>query len=165
MGGGKQFLRMVLLKARGVAIFTSHEWYKKIRNVQKCDQGRYIILDVIINNDIITLVALYAPNEDNITFFHNIAHLLKERSEHKILIGDYNLTLNVELDRCNTYCNNNKAKEEVENMMNQYHLRDVWRIHYQDKKEFSWIKSNSKPKKASRIDFALISAGLDQKVE
>ena len=33
------------------------------------------------------------------------------------------------------------------------------------KKEFSWIKKNSFPIKASRIDFALISKGLDQKIE
>ena len=90
--------------------------------------------------------------------------MLKNRSEHKILIGDYNLTLNVELDRLNTYCNNNKARDKLIDLMDEFLLRDTWRIQNENKKEFSWIKGGNE-KKASRIDFALVSAGLDQSVK
>ena len=95
----------------------------------------------------------------------NLSHQLKERSENKIIIGDFNLTLNIELDRENTYCNNNKAKEEVENIIDEFCLEDTWRVRNGDKREYSWIKKHAFPHKASRIDFALISKGLDQKVE
>ena len=74
------------------------------------------------------------------------------------------MTLNVELDRKNTFSNNNKSRDIVEDMMDMYNLKDVWRTYYPEKKEFSWFKIGQETK-ASRIDFALVSAGMDQKVE
>ena len=43
--------------------------------------------------------------------------------------------------------------------MEQYSLKDVWRDRYPESKEYSWIKRNVNLEKASRIDFALVSAG------
>ena len=83
--------------------------------------------------------------------------MLRERSEHKILIGDFNLTLDVDLDRYNTYCNNNRSKEELENLIEQFQLIDVWRSRNPDKREYSWMKNTMAESKASRIDFALAS--------
>ena len=47
--------------------------------------------------------------------------------------------------------------------MSEFSLNDVWRIRNEDKLEFSWIKKTVRvqERKASRIDFALVSAGLD----
>ena len=73
------------------------------------------------------------------------------------------LTINNELDRKNTYCNNNSARDELENIMEEFYLKDVWRSQYPQEKEFSWLKIGREVK-ASRIDFALVSAGLDQYV-
>ena len=72
--------------------------------------------------------------------------------------------MNVELDRKNTYSNNNKAKEEILDLCEEYCMKDIWRIHYGDKREYSWIKSGNL-NKASRIDYALVSGGLDHKVK
>ena len=92
----------------------------------------------------------------------NLTELLKSRQEHKIIIGDFNLTLDVDMDRLNTYCNNNNAKEEVINMMDQFYLKDVWRVRNLEKREYSWTKKSQGERKASRIDNTLISGGLDQ---
>ena len=67
------------------------------------------------------------------------------------------------MDRLNTYHNNNGARDRVENMMNHLNLKDVWRQQNPERKEFSWRKKGSL-NIASRIDFALVSAGLDQEV-
>ena len=85
----------------------------------------------------------------------------------KVLIGDFNLVLDVEMDRKNTYCNNNKAMEEVKNLMDQYNLYDIWRLRYGEKREYSWTKvgNRGEDRKASQIDLALVSAGLDQSVK
>ena len=164
--GGSAIYAHGTSSSRGIAVFMSKQMYKKVGNIYKCNMGRVIIFDLKEDETLITIVAIYAPNEDNPTFFQGIGKILKERSEHKIIVGDYNLVLDVQLDRENTYCNNNRAKEEVENLMDEYYLKDIWRIHNDDKKEFSWIKLNrGKELKASRIDFALVSAGLDQKVK
>ena len=112
-----------------------------------------------------TICAVCAPNVDSPAFFEDIEERLKERCEHKIIIGDFNLALDVEMDRLNTYCNNNKARDKVLDMCEHYHMVDIWRVRNQDCREYSWIKKGSYPKKASRIDFVLVSNGLDQKVE
>ena len=163
--GGKAIFSHGTSAARGIAIFVKKALYSSISNIFTDQEGRLIVFDIEVNEQKICLVAIYAPNEDKPMFFDNIEKLLEERCEHKVIIGDFNLTLDVNLDRENTYNNNNKAKQKVEELLDKYCLRDVWRLQYGEKKEFSWIKKGSYPIKASRIDFALVSAGLDQKVE
>ena len=99
-------------------------------------------------------------------FFRKIHDILKDRGENRIIIGDFNLTLDIEIDRLNTYNNNTKSLNEVESMMDHFCLIDIWRARHGEKREYSWIKSSrGEETKASRIDLALISGGLDQKVE
>ena len=69
------------------------------------------------------------------------------------------------MDRLNTYHNNNRAKEEVCNIIDQFSLLEIWRTRNPDKREYSCKKSGSFPNKASRIDFALVSKGLDQYID
>ena len=163
--GGEAIFSHGTNMARGVAVLTSKEIFQNINNIYLDASGRCIILDLNLNRHAITIAAIYAPNEDNPKFFENIEQVIKNRHEHKIIIGDFNLTLDVNLDRENTYCNNNRAKEKVEEIMDHYSLRDVWRIHNGERREFSWIKKGSFPVKASRIDMALVSGGLDQMIK
>ena len=148
-----------------MAVFVKKELYSLISNVYRDLEGRVIIFDIIENDVKISIAVIYAPNQDNPEFFRDIRDILKTRSEHKVIVGDFNLTLDVDLDRENTYCNNENARKSVEDMMEEFSLSDVWRIQHGDKREFSWRKKKSRPLKASRIDFSLVSAGIDQKVE
>ena len=165
--GGKAIYAHGTSASKGVAIFTSKGIYKKCVNTIKDIQGRYIIFDLVEDEHIATFVAIYAPNQDDPQFYIEIAKELRNRQEHKIIVGDFNLTLDVELDRLNTYCNNNKARDEVLGMMEEFNLKDIWRVRNPEKREYSWIKNTQRSveRKASRIDFVLISSGLDQKVE
>ena len=138
--GGKAIYAHGTTAARGIAIFATREIYQKISNIYKDEDGRVIILDITDNKQQITVAAIYAPNQDSPNFFQNLKKNLKERSEHKVIIGDYNLTLNVEMDRLNTYNNNNKAKEEVENMMEEFCLKDVWRNQNEHTRQYSLDK-------------------------
>ena len=163
---GKAFFSHGTSSARGIAIFVSNNFKSKVKtkNVYKDGEGRILIVDICDNDEDITLVALYAPNQDSPSFFDVLRNVLKERHVHKIIVGDFNLTLDVEMDRENTYHNNNKARDLVLDIMDEYCLHDSWRVQNGDKREFSWIKRGSYPVKASRIDFALVSGGLDQKI-
>ena len=163
--GGKAIFSHGTSAARGIAVFMSKERFERTKNIILSEDGRTIIFDIEENGQTITIAAIYAPNLDSPQYFVHLGKIMQERSEHKIIIGDFNLTLNTELDRENTYCNNNNATEEVKVLMEQYCLEDVWRLQNEDKREFSWIKSGSYPIKASRLDFALVSKGLDQKVQ
>ena len=111
--------------------------------------------------------AIYAPNKDQPEFFSTIAQKLRNRGDLKIIIGDFNVVLDVEKDRLNTYNNNEKSREEILNLMDEFTLREIWRERNPETRQFSWRKYNREKNvdKASRIDYALVSAGLDQKVE
>ena len=162
--GGKALFSHGSSAARGVAVFMTKIMYDKIQKVHIEQDGRLIIFDLEEGDQMITVTVVYAPNEDSPEFFKHVQKLLMERHEHKIIIGDFNLTLDVDKDRLNTYHNNNKAMEEVENLMDQYYLYDLWRTRNPEKREYSWRKGGSL-NKASRIDLALVSAGLDQYAE
>ena len=162
--GGKAIFSHGTTAARGIAVFTSKELYSSFKNITIDTQGRTIIWDMTQNDQHVTIAAIYAPNEDQPQYFTDIRNTLRNRNENKIIIGDFNMTLNNDLDRLNTYCNNNKAKEEVLDIMDEFCLNDTWRTQYPNQKEYSWFKGNSHLQKASRIDYALVSAGLDQRV-
>ena len=163
--GGKIIFSHGSTSARGIAILTTKALYQSMSNVYKSVDGRVIILDISECGYIVSIVAIYAPNEDKPAFFQEIAAEIRVRSEHKIIVGDFNLVLDVEMDRENTYQNNNRAMEEVTSIMEEFSLKDIWRIQNIDKREFSWRKPRTYPVKASRIDFALVSSGLDQQVK
>ena len=150
--------------ARGTAVLFSKKIEHMVKNIQKANDGRYVIFDIHHPEQVLTICAIYAPNKDTPQYFQEIGKILRDRQEHKVLIGDFNLVLDVEMDRLNTYCNNNKAKEEVENLMDEFQLKDIWRVHYPNRKEYSWTNKSMAQRKSSRIDFSLVSAGLDQKV-
>ena len=163
--GGKIIFSHGTTAARGVAVLVAKDFYQYITNITTDDEGRIIIFDIKQDDVNITVAAIYAPNCDNPNFFKTLSVLLAERHEHKLIIGDFNLVMDVELDRENTYNNNNKARDEVENLCDQYCLKDLWRVWNEQRREFSWFKKGSYPMKASRIDFALVSGGIDQKVQ
>ena len=150
--------------ARGVAVCIKKNSQLLIQNIEICQAGRYIIFDVEENGEIITCAGIYAPNKDDPSFFKSIEKTLEKRHENKLIIGDFNTTLDVEKDRKNTYNNNEKTKEEIINIMDHFSLKEIWRERFPDKLEYSWFKRGN-ILKASRIDYALISAGIDQKVE
>ena len=162
--GGKAIFAHGTASARGVAVFCSKKVYMGIRNILTDEVGRSVIWDLQIDETIVTIAAIYAPNEDNPNFFKQLNEKLRNRSEHKIIIGDFNLALDVDLDRLNTYNNNNKSKEIVEGMMDEFQLKDIWRVRNGEAREYSWHKGGE-IRKASRIDYALVSGGADQKVE
>ena len=62
--------------------------------------GRFIICDVKIEEKCITLATLYAPNDDEPTFYQNFFdHLLDFQREDVIIGGDFNLVLDLNKDK------------------------------------------------------------------
>ncbi|KAJ8024237.1 hypothetical protein HOLleu_36913 [Holothuria leucospilota] len=69
---------------------------KKITDVH----GRFIILDITVNNDSFTLLCVYGPNTDNATFFHTVYnHLERFQCDNIICGGDFNFVFNLTLDK------------------------------------------------------------------
>ena len=63
-------------------------------------EGRYIIIDMKIDYQILTLVNIYAPDNDNPTFFQNLLdQILSFECEEVIMKGDFNLVMDVQKDQ------------------------------------------------------------------
>ena len=162
--GGRILFSHGTSSSRGVCILFARGVYCNITDV-KCDTaGRYIICHIDTDPDNkFALCNLYAPNKDTPSFFEEINHNLQQYSARKVLIGDYNLVLNTQLDRHRSDVNNHKSCSKLYEIMEQYYLVDVWRSRNAKIKRFSWKRTQSFA--GSRIDFALISRGLDQMVD
>ena len=122
--------------------------------------GRFIVVDVKMENRIITLVNIYAPNDDNPAFFKNVLnHLLFFNCEDIVWGGDFNLILDVQKDKKggNPVTHKNSLKE-VQNIANSLDLLDIWRVFNPDARRFTWRRT--KPEIHSRLDFFLTSASL-----
>lgn len=87
--------------ARGVAILFNRGFEYKINRVKTDPCGNYIIVDILIANQIqIRLVNLYGPNEDKPEFYTNIFNIIEDFGNvNYIKCGDWNLILDAEKDQ------------------------------------------------------------------
>ena len=151
--------------ARGVAILFSKSLDYKIHRKIIDDSGNFIIVDMNIHNQRLTLINLYGPNTDNPNFFKKISTYVDDIGNTEIIIcGDYNCVINPELDYYNYKgINNAKARDEVLKLINEKYLIDSFRENFPTTKKFTWKKKN--PCKQARLDYFLISENLLQFVK
>ena len=84
----------------GVCILFNNNFQFEIIRQFSDQEGRYIIIDMKIDNKILTLVNIYAPNNDNPTFFQNLLdRILSFECEEVIMEGDFNLVMDVQKDK------------------------------------------------------------------
>ena len=166
--GGRIIFSHGTSKARGICLLFNRNTYLNITNISGDYEGRVICCEVSEGSysDSITICAVYAPNSDSPAFFDAISQRLADYSENKVLLGDFNLVLDPTKDRHKSLANNWRAHAVLNNVMQEYLLCDVWRARNPDAAKFSWSRTNTKNiMSASRIDFALVSTGMDAQVE
>ena len=149
--------------SRGVAILFRNTFEFKIHDEIKDPDGNFIILDVTIQDYRLTLVAVYGPNEDNPTFFENLKLTIKSiDNTSAILVGDWNVVQNHDIDTLNYIRENNRnSKLTIQNMMSELDLVDIWRVDNPDKKIYTW---RGPFKKMSRLDYFLITSDVESLV-
>ena len=135
--------------------------FKKFRS--DCE-GRIIICEIQICETPIVICNIYAPNKDEPRFFVRVLEMLQEFAENKIIIGDFNMVMDVKLDRKDSDLNHKNSLEILKNANDEFLLTDVWRDRNPLKKRFSWFKPGARGTIASRIDFALMEQGVANKV-
>ena len=164
--GGKIYFSHGTEMSKGVCILVPKNFEWLVQTVKTDEGGRWVRCDFAKNEIIVTVFNIYAPNKDTPEFYAELGRELHDCSEHKIIMGDFNLTLE-KLDRLGSTTNNNKARAVLANLMQDFNLEDSWRIRNPTEIQFSWFKGvqNTSNFKASRIDYILISRGIDQMVE
>ena len=151
--------------SRGVAIFFNNDFEVKLYKEKKDANGNLLALDLSIDENRLTLLNIYGPNNDSPIFFEIIRDVLLEFDNPYFMIcGDFNITLNPDLDSYNYYhVNNPNAREKLMEIMNDLNLVDYFRILNPDKRVYTWHKKI--PFKQGRLDYILISENLSNIVE
>ena len=127
--------------------------------------GRFVMLDVKMSDTIITLINVYAPNNDDPEFFINLFSMLSKHENADIIIGgDFNFVMDTSMDATNKDRKNNyKVERIVKEFMSELMLIDVWRLQNPETLTYTWSKK--KPFTASRIDYFLVNHSLTSKIK
>ena len=132
----------------------------------KDENGCYIALDIEIGKNRISLINIYGPSSgDDPAFIDKIEKILLEFNNSKTIIaGDWNCTLDFELDNKNYSSSlyKSKTRNKIKQIMNQYDLIDIWRNNNPALSSFTWRKFNTT--KQARLDYFLISDNLSGQI-
>ena len=134
--GYKTYFNSLNSQSRGVAIFFNNNFEFKILNTYKDNSGNILILNIETEKLTFLLVCLYGPNRDSPEFYQTIfTRILNFNTSNILIVGDWNLILNPEID-CKNYknLNNPRERQQVLNLMNSLNLYDAWREENQENK-------------------------------
>ncbi len=147
--------------SRGVGILFKQNFQYKIHKVIKdVENGNFIIIDIEMNEQQVSLVNIYGPNQDDPNFFENIAAEIEELDNASVIIvGDWNLVLEQHIDTKNYRRENNvRARNQVKAMIQHFDLKDIWRLNNLMKRRYTWKQKN--PMKMARLDFFLVTEDI-----
>ena len=123
--------------------------------------GRFVIIDLEIQSTRLTIANIYGPNIDDACFFETLIQRIEILpNDNRILTGDFNLVLDVNIDKKGG--NNTthfSAQQIIKTYMEDTDLTDVFRFLHKDKPIFTWFRKVPSFI-ACRLDFFLISNSL-----
>ena len=148
--------------SRGVAILFSEKFKGQVLNSFSSNDGRILLLNVQINDDIVTLVSVYAPNieMDKIEFYQRLQNFIKSNSDnmHNLIVaGDFNACLR-KTDRSTESRKMDKGDIALENLLKHSLLKDTWQIGKSSSPGFTYY--DKKSGSSSRIDYIFVSEEL-----
>ena len=116
-------------------------------------EGRFVMVDIKLESKILTLVNIYAPNEDKPTFFQNVLNQLLCFDCSEIILGeDFNLALDVQKDKTGGRpVTHNNSLKEVKHISNVLDFIDIWHCFTPEAKRFTWRRR--KPDIHCHLDF------------
>ena len=156
--------------ARGVCIMLKNDLPYRVCKTVQDEAGRAVACELENMDDPskrVTICNIYGPNKDNPQFFVDVIKLVSELSAEIIIIGDFNVVMNVQMDRKGTvnYSHDHKnCREIINEIMEEMLLTEIWRCRNESTHIYSWMRA--KPQySASRLDYALISQGISEAVD
>ena len=162
--GGEFYFSHGQSNARGVGILIQKSLTTITHTVVRDGDGRYLILDITLNGNRMTLANCYAPNTDSPEFFEAFfKEILKIKNEDCVIAGDFNATLSA-ADKNTPGFTHPKCTQKINNYIQDCKLADIWRIKNLNRKMFTWKKT--KPKILyERLDYILVNQDLITKIK
>ena len=144
----------------GVAILFNNNFSFQILRLYSDTNGRFIICDIETEGKCITLATLYAPNEDEPSFFQDFFdHLSDFQCDDLIIGGDFNLILDLDKDKKGgRYKTHTRSVKTLKEFTAKLDLIDAWRVLNPNTLRYTWRRK--KPEIQCRLDFSLVSQSL-----
>ena len=127
-------------------------------------KGRWVILDVTLGGQRMTIANIYAPNSVNPDFFHEVCNVIRNIGNNNIILrGDFNQVRDLIMDKTDQPTQANTANVMAMDVLSEeLGLVDIWRLLHPDEKDFTFF---SHPHSIySRIDYFLLSCNLVSQV-
>ena len=144
----------------GVSILFNNNFVFQLLKTFSDPNGRFVITDIKTESKTLTLVNIYAPNNDDPSFFESVLKmLLSFECEECVWGGDFNFVLDVQKDKQGGRpVTHEKSLEKAKYIIDSLDLVDIWRMLNPDARHFTWRRSC--PEIKCRLDFFLISSSL-----
>jgi exonuclease III len=153
--------------SRGTCIMFAPNMAFTIHDKYIDQEGRFVIINVTINDVTLTLVNIYGPNNDNDVFFMNVFENIELMgNDNRIIGGDFNCILDNNMDKRGgrpTHAHKN-TQQLLNTYMDETNLVDIWRKQHPTERQFTYHSTYRGQYLFSRIDFFLVSFGLSSLV-
>ena len=125
-----------------------------------CDEdGRVAFIKCTYNDRKVAFINVYAPNTYENDFFTRLNNILAELSDFELVIGsDMNAILDPKLDKSSNSHSNPQTTKALKNLLSDFNLMDVWRLHNPTSKEYTFFSNRHKT--FTRIDFIFMSTAF-----
>lgn len=156
--GGASFQCLMWRRKKRVAAILCHKSLCFVpEKVHEDKKGRHVLVVRTIGNVNITILNLYAPNEEDPGFFKEIATLLAENAKGIIIVGgDFNCVVNQRIDKQPPVLGPQTRKAKALcNMIEELGLTDIWRLQHPRDMDFTFFSKVHKS--YSRIDLFCVS--------
>ena len=124
-----------------MAILISHSISFAIQTEVKDKEGSYILIMGTVGGVELTIMNIYAPNEDDPIFFKEMASVMAREARGTIILGgDFNCVLNVKLDKLpSNYRPLSRESKAAKHMLEELGFVDVWRAKNPTTKDFTFL--------------------------
>ena len=141
---GVCFLGGTKTNSNGVAILIQSNFEYEVVEHFIDNEEKIIWLNILINKKLkVKLINIYAPSKDTPDFFKNIGNRIESSNMYYIMLaGDFNITLDPQLDSYNyKQLNNPCARNEMLSVINKYNLCDIFRLNHPNEKQYTWRRN------------------------
>ena len=148
-------------KNRGILVFLNRNNGCKITNINNHDSNDTLFFTITFpDQSTLDTLAVYAPSKDSPEFWEKAHTIITAgTSTHKLIIGDFNCTLNHTLDQKGYKTDPHpKSRKILNQFLVQETFIDSYRHLNHDTKSYTFRTKDCK--KRSRLDYGLISPSL-----
>ena len=153
--------------SRGVCILFKSILQLDVQNCHSSDDGRLLLLNLLVNNIPLTVCGVYAPNNETMrcSFFKKIKFWIRRHClypDDLIILGDFNCCVR-DIDRSRNTHLKDKSRHELNHLLNTLKLLDMWHKQYPQTPGFTWRSSSDNV--SSRLDYIFTSEKITKCVK